>query len=169
MQDQTSHKSEGGSANMVEPKPLDTMEPAPRPDPAVKPINSTSSTTTTAPLNPKPSSNHTSQGPIFDPSELQSIFPAKLPPRPPPKRNVFVRIFNRRVRQTEEDIECQTYTTSGQAVSDTATARDAHRTAGRRRYLTCWLSFGVFLGLVALVFAAAYKEWGGPYPKENGK
>jgi hypothetical protein len=153
---------------MVEPKPLDTMEPAPRPAPAVKPINSTSSTTITAALNPKPSSNDISQGPIFDPSELQSIFPAELPPRPVPKRNFFVRMFNIRARQTE-DIECQTYTNSGQAVSDTATARDAHRTAGRRRYFTCWLSFGVFLGLVALVFAAAYKDWGGPYPKENGK
>jgi hypothetical protein len=105
------------------------MEPAPLPEPAIKPINFCSPTTITAALNPTPSSNHTSQGPIFDPSELQSIFPAELPPRPVPKCNFFVRMFNIRARQTE-DIECQTYTNSGQAVSDNATAQDAHRMEG---------------------------------------
>lgn len=43
-------------------------------------------------------------GPIYNPEELRSIFPAELPPRPAPKASFFSRIFKRNSQQSE-DIE----------------------------------------------------------------
>ena len=97
---QASHMD--GTEKQQHPFPLLTFDdPAPTQESSLHPGADRPSTPPALKV-PQPSIK---EGPTFDPVELrQAIFPTELPPRPPPKRNFFARMFKRQ-EQVADDIE----------------------------------------------------------------
>lgn len=114
-----------------------------------------------------PQATHPSQpnrGPVFDPTELHSIFPSELPPRPAPKLNFLTRIFKRQPKQTE-DIELGTSTASqraGRRFNEWMT-----RPLSKRKATT---TVAVMLAILLLYFVyVAWEVWRRDKEKEDGK
>jgi hypothetical protein len=131
---------------------LDIVDPTPYTGSLATPVVERSS----SPTSPWPQfeySAHTgTRGPVFDPSEVRSIFPTGLPPRPAPKPGLFARVFKRQPK-AGEDIELGGGVGGGgtggaAAGAPTPCQRLYQKVAGTRHKRTMCVVTGVILVLL---------------------
>ncbi|KAF2033964.1 hypothetical protein EK21DRAFT_108380 [Setomelanomma holmii] len=158
--DQTNPKPSISFSNAEKPHALDTINLVPLPEPVNQVKEATVQAATPTTPEPRFDDTHVRSVPIFDPAELQSVFLTELPPRPPPRRNSFVRLFKRRAHRTE-DIECQTYPASGQTASDSREVALGKK-ARSPNVIRATAAIAGFSGLIALFLVAVSQGLGGP-------